>query len=104
LAVSGLVSGVALDWPSSTDGIPHLQALLVLSAATVALFATGILLARRSRIGGLLGLGLTLYPFAFAIWDRRRVPLLEVGIAAVTVVAVLLIWRELEWPHSSQSA
>jgi hypothetical protein len=99
MAVSGLVSGAALHWPSSTEGMPYPQAMLIVSAAAVALLATGILLARRSRIGGVLALGLTLYPFAFAIWDRRSVTLLELGIAAVTVVALLLIWRELEWPR-----
>ena len=78
--------------------------MLIVSAASVALLATGILLARRSRIGGVLALGLTLYPFAFTIWGRRSVTLLELGIAAVTVAAVLLVWRELEWPRDSRSA
>ena len=103
VAVSGLISGIVLHLPSSTEGMPYAQAMLIVSAASVALLATGILLARRSRIGGVLALGLTLYPFAFTIWGRRSVTLLELGIAAVTVAAVLLVWRELEWPRDSRS-
>ena len=79
------------------------QALLIVSAASVLTFATGILLARRSRIGGVLGLALTLYPFAFALWGRSVVTLLDAGVAAVTVVALILVWRELEWPRSSHA-
>jgi hypothetical protein len=104
MAISGLVGGIALQWPSSTEGMPYLPAMLIVSVGSVALLATGTLLARRSRIGGVLALVLTLYPFAFAIWDRKSVTLLEIGIAAVTLVAVLLIWRELEWPRNSSSA
>jgi hypothetical protein len=55
-------------------------------------------------MGALLGLGLTLYPFAFAIRDRRSLTLLELGIAAVTVVALLIVWRELEWRRSPGTA
>ena len=74
-------------------------ALISVSAMSIALLATGILLARRSRIGGLLGLGLTLYPFAFAIGERRSVASLELGVAGLTVVALLIVWGELECKH-----
>jgi hypothetical protein len=104
MAVSGLISGVALQWPSSADGLSYPLALISIFAMSVALLATGVLLARRSRIGGLLGLGLTLYPFAFAISERRSVPLLELGVAGVTVVALLIVWRELEWHGNAGTA
>jgi len=104
ITVSGLISGVALQRPSSTNGLPYPLALVILSATSVVLFITGILLARRSRIGAVLGLGLTLSPIAFAIADRRNLTLLELGMAGVTVLALLLIWRELEWPRSSSAA
>ena len=104
VAVSGLIGGVALHWPASTSNMPYRQALLIVSAASVSLFVTGILLARRLRIGGILGFGLTLYPFAFDIWNRRLPTPVDLAVAAVTVVALLLVWRELEWRTTSDVA
>jgi hypothetical protein len=103
VTVSGLVSGIVLHFPS-TEGMAYPVAMLVVLAASVALLATGVLLARGSRIGGVMALVLTLYPFAFVMWNRRTVSPLELAIAAVTVVAVLLIWRELEWPRNAPSS
>ena len=103
MTASGLISGVALHWPSSPDGLSYPLALISVSAMSIALLATGILLARRSRVGGLLGLGLTLYPFAFAIGERRSVASLDLGVAGLTVVA-LIVWRELEWHPNAGTA
>ena len=101
MAISGLISGVALQWTSSPGGLSYPLALIIVSAMSIALLTTGVLLARRSRIGGLLGLGLTLYPFAFAISERRSVPLLDFVVAGVTVIALLIVWRELDWHRNA---
>jgi len=51
VAVSGLISGIVLHLPSSTEGMPYAQAMLIVSAASVALLATGILLAIKNWWG-----------------------------------------------------
>jgi hypothetical protein len=103
IAVSGLVSGAALNWPWLAGGLSYPLAIIVFSATSVVLLATGFLLARRSRIGGILALILALYPFAFAIAERRSVSLAELLIEGLTIVALLVVWRELDW-HPAASA
>jgi hypothetical protein len=101
IAALGLISGLALHWPSATEGMSYPLAMLVVSATAVGLLATGILLARRLRAGAVLGLVFTLYPLAIALIQRWRVGWLDLGIMAVTVIVLLSVWRELEWRHSS---
>jgi hypothetical protein len=101
IAALGLISGLALHWPPTTEGMPYPLAIVIVSATAVGLLATGILLARRLRAGAVLGLVFTLYPLAVALVQRWRVGWLDLGIMAVTVIVLLSVWRELEWRHSS---
>ena len=100
VAALGLISGLALHWPPTTEGMPYPLAIVIVSATAVGLLATGILLARRLRAGAVLGLVLTLYPLVFALIQRRSVAWLDLGIMAVTAIVLLSVWRELEWRHS----
>ena len=108
ITVLGLISGLALHWVPMPEGMSvpmpegmsYPLALVIVSAMTVGLLATGILLARRLRAGAVLGLVLTLYPLVFALIQRRSVAWLDLGIMAVTAIVLLSVWRELEWRHS----
>ena len=105
VAALGLFSGLALDWaPGTTPGMPMQLTVAIMSAMAVSLLATGILLGRRLRAGAVLGLVLTLYPLVFALIQRGSVGWLELGLMAVPTIALLRVWRELEWRHSSNTA
>ena len=103
IAALGLISGMALPSVPPTQGMPYPLAIVIVSAMGVSLLATGILLSRRLRAGAVLGLVLTLYPLAFALIQRRSMSWFELGITALTVIVLLMAWRELEWRHDSKS-
>ena len=102
LAVLGLFTGLPLRWaPTTTRDMPYTFAIGSLLVMAVALLATGILLGRRLRAGGVLGLGLTLYPLVLALFQGRNVRWPELGFTAVMAIALVSVWRELEWRHGS---
>jgi hypothetical protein len=104
LAVLGLFTGLALRWaPTTTRDMPYTFAIGSLLVMAVALLATGILLGRRLRAGGVLGLGVTLYPLVLALFQGRSVGWPELGFTAVMAIALVSIWRELEWRHGSSA-
>ncbi len=98
MLVFGLI-GAVLGWASPPNGLAYPVAFVVVLSTAAALFATGILLARRSKVGALLGLVLTLYPFAFALWYHTAPRVVDLAVAAVTVAGLLFVWRELDWPR-----
>ena len=69
--------------------------ILVPIAMAVGLFWTGMLLGRRSRLGGWLALGFTIMPFAFAALTPYRPDTFTVVLTVLGVIALALVWRDL---------
>jgi len=90
-ALIPLMSG----WTASADSPGYALSFVLSMAMAGALFATGVLLARRERAGGLLALALTLYPLAFVLAGQRPLTRYDVIVTVVTVAVIVSIWPQL---------
>ena len=69
--------------------------VLLLAAFAIALFGIGVLLARHSRVGGVLALAINLYPTMFILAGQRPFAWTDAVVAIVTVVVIASIWPQL---------
>jgi len=87
---------------SISDGPrPQTAAIFILAAMTIAVYATGRMLAHHERRGAVLGLALTLYPYVFAPFTNGPLDRTDIAISAVTVILLVSVWRELAWRRST---
>src|SRR5690349_2448542 len=91
LSLVGIMTGSA----PPQDSPPQWVLLLLVLAMAVALIATGVLLARRSRVGAILGLLLTLYPTLFIFAGRRPFEWSDAIVDVITIVVIVSIWPQL---------
>ena len=95
---------LVLGWTPSADNPGYAWSFLLSMAMAGALFATGVLLARRERAGGLLALALTLYPLAFVLAGQRSLTRYDVIVTVVTVAVIASIWPQLSSRRRSTPA
>jgi hypothetical protein len=99
--IFGIVTLTALSafvvGSSISDGPrPQTTAIFILAAMTIALYATGRMLAHHERRGAIVGLALTLYPFVFAPFTNAALDRIDIAVSAVTVILLLSVWPELK--------
>jgi signal transduction histidine kinase len=99
ITLSGIAAFVV--GTSISDGPrPQTAALFIVAGMTIALYATGRMLAHHDRRGAVLGLVLTLYPFVFAPFTNAPMDSIDIAVSAVTVILLLSVWPELTWRRS----
>jgi hypothetical protein len=103
VAFFGLIP-LVLGWTASADSPGYALSFLLSMAMAGALFATGVLLARRERAGALLALVLTLYPLAFVLAGQRPLARSDVIVTVVTVAVIASIWPQLSARRQSTPA
>lgn len=95
-ALAGLTGKVLRLLPSA--GYPRYWfSMLEVSAFAIILFAIGILLARRSRVGALLALAIALCPLAFVIGGARPLDWSDAIVTVITLAVIASIWPQLSW-------
>lgn len=102
ITLTGVVAFVVGS--SISDGPrPQTTGIFILAGMAIALYTAGQMLAHHQRRGAVLGLALTLYPFAFAPFTNAALDRIDIAVSAVTVILLISVWRELTWGRGAMA-
>lgn len=92
--VTVAVLAFVIGWAGFGGGSLHWGGVLISIASGAGIIWTGVLIGRRKRLGGLVGLGLMLLKLVSALLSPR-IDMMALSLSVIGVLVVISIWGEL---------